>query len=203
MVCEILLSKSAVTQKQVKSLLGTEIISYAEAHGFRDPAEEKIRCWRLNYADGVRFHMDILPSVPEDQNFIALLQQLGVPYELAKLSVAITDKQHPKYAVVDPDWPRSNPRGFVGWFEGRMRKAADDRIRGLVLKRVYASIDQVPPYEWKTPLQRSIQILKRHRDMMFKRSPDLAPISMIITTLAAHSYEGEIDLYQALFEYHR
>jgi hypothetical protein len=34
--------------------------------------------------------------------------------------------------------------------------------------------------------------------MMFKRSPDLAPKSMIITTLAAHSYEGETDLYQAL-----
>jgi hypothetical protein len=142
--------------------------------------------------------MDILPSVPEDQNFIALLQQLGVPYELAKLSVAITDKRHPKYTIVDPDWPRSNPKGFAGWFEGRMRKAADDRIRKLVLKKAYASIDEVPPYQWKTPLQRSIQILKRHRDVMFRRSPDLAPISMILTTLAAHAYEGETGLYQAL-----
>jgi hypothetical protein len=198
LVCEILLSKAAVTQKQLKSLLGAEIISYAETHGFRDPVEEKTRCWRLNYADGVKFHMDILPSIPEDENFIALLRQLGVPYELAKLSVAITDKQHPKYMVVDPDWPRSNPRGIAAWFEGRMRKAADDRIRGLVLKRAYASIDHVPPYEWKTPLQRSIQILKRHRDVMFKKHTDLAPISMIITTLAGHSYEGETDLYQAL-----
>lgn len=198
LVCEMVLRKSGVTQKQVKTLLGTEIISYAEAHDFSDPAEEKNRCWRLNYADDVKFHMDILPSVPENPNFIALLQELGVPYELAKLSVAITDKQHPKYAVIDPDWPRSNPRGFAGWFEGRMRKAADDRIRGLVLKRAYASIDQVPSYEWNTPLQRSIQILKRHRDVMFVRGADLAPISMIITTLAAHSYEGETDVYQAL-----
>lgn len=198
LVCEIVLRKSAVTQKQVKTLLGTEIISYAKAHGFTDPVEEKNRCWRLNYADGVKFHMDILPSIPEDLNFIALLQQLGVPYELAKLSVAITDKRHPKYTVVDPDWPRSNPKGFASWFEGRMRKAADDRIRKLVLKRAYASIDEVPPYEWKTPLQRSIQILKRHRDVMFRRSPYLAPISMILTTLAAHAYDGESDLYQAL-----
>lgn len=198
LVCEIVLRKSAVTQKQVKTLLGTEIISYAKAHGFSDPVEEKNRCWRLNYADDVKFHMDILPSVPEDQNFIALLQQLGVPYELAKLSVAITDKRHPKYTIVDPDWPRSNPKGFAGWFEGRMRKAADDRIRKLVLKKAYASIDEVPPYQWKTPLQRSIQILKRHRDVMFRRSPDLAPISMILTTLAAHAYEGETGLYQAL-----
>jgi hypothetical protein len=48
LVCEILLSKAAVTQKQLKSLLGAEIISYAETHGFRDPVEEKTRCWRLN-----------------------------------------------------------------------------------------------------------------------------------------------------------
>jgi Cyclic GMP-AMP synthase DncV-like, nucleotidyltransferase domain len=197
LVCELDIRKSVVTQKQIKTLIGTEIIAYAKAHGFSDPAEEKNRCWRLNYADHVKFHMDILPSVPEDQNFIALLQHLGVPYELAKLSVAITDKRHPNYTVIDPDWPRSNPKGFAGWFEGRMRKAAEDRIRGLVFKRVYASIDEVPPYEWKTPLQRSIQILKRHRDVMFKQSRDLAPISMILTTLAAHAYEGESDLYQA------
>jgi hypothetical protein len=31
LVCEIVLRKSAVTQKQVKTLLGTEIISYAKA----------------------------------------------------------------------------------------------------------------------------------------------------------------------------
>ena len=34
--------------------------------------------------------------------------------------------------------------------------------------------------------------------MMFRTSPKLAPISMIITNLAAHAYEGEPDLFAAL-----
>jgi hypothetical protein len=61
-----------------------------------------------------------------------------------------------------------------------------------------AAVEDVPAYEFKTPLQQAIQILKRHRDMMFRTSPKLAPISMIITNLAAHAYEGEPDLFAAL-----
>ena len=198
LVCEVVLSKSFVSQKQVKNLVGDEIKAYAEAHGFHDPAKEKNRCWRLNYADDISFHMDILPSIPEDQAFIARLEQLGVPHDLAKTAVAITDKRHPKYAVIDPDWPRSNPGGFAGWFEDRMRKVAQARAMQLVMERAYASVDEVPSYEWKTPLQRSIQLLKRHRDVMFKDNRDLRPISMIITTLAAHAYEGETNLHDAL-----
>jgi hypothetical protein len=197
LVCEVVLSKLAVSQQQLKNLVGDELKAYAEAHRFHGPAEEKNRCWRLNYADEVSFHMDILPVIPEDQAFIALLQQLGVPYDLAKTAVAITDKRHPKYAVIDPDWLRSNPRGFAKWFEGRTREVAHARAMQLVMERRYASVDEVPPYEWKTPLQRSIQLFKRHRDVMFKDNPNLRPISMIITTLAAHAYEGETNLYDA------
>jgi hypothetical protein len=50
----------------------------------------------------------------------------------------------------------------------------------------------------KAPLQQAIQILKRHRDVMFRSSPTVAPISMIITNLAPHAYSGEADLYTAL-----
>ena len=50
----------------------------------------------------------------------------------------------------------------------------------------------------KLPLQRAIQILKRHRDKMFESSPDNKPISIIITTLAAKSYNGEIGVYDTI-----
>ena len=202
LVCQIVLAKSAVTQKYVKHLVGEEIKAYAEAHSFNEPAEEKPRCWRLNYADDVSFHMDILPCVPEDLAFIQQLAQEiarnGVPPELAATAVAITDKRHRNYDVVNTDWPSSNPRGFAEWFEGKLRPYAQQKIANLVANRAYASIDKVPPYEWKTILQRCIQILKRHRDVMFKDSPEWKPLSMIITTLATHSYRGESDLYEAL-----
>src|SRR5262249_47170933 len=87
LVCQIVLSKSEVTQKYVKQLVGDEIKAYAAAHSFKEPAEEKYRCWRLNYADDVNFHMDILPCVPEDVSFIQQLARLGVPPELAAMAV--------------------------------------------------------------------------------------------------------------------
>ncbi|MEW5905817.1 MAG: hypothetical protein AB1734_03445, partial [Elusimicrobiota bacterium] len=53
---------------------------------------------------------------------------------------------------------------------------------------------QLPLNKRKSPLQKCIQILKRHRDIMFKDDSDGKPISIIITTLAALAYEGETEL---------
>ncbi len=117
---------------------------------------------------------------------------------LALKSVAITDKQHPQYRQITRNWPCSNPKGLGDWFEEQARPMALSRMAQLVRDKAYASIDQVPSYEWKTPLQRSIQVLKRHRDVMFKDNPQLAPISMIITVLAARAYRGEATLQNAI-----
>ena len=43
-----------------------------------------------------------------------------------------------------------------------------------------------------------VQLLKRHRDICFENDMDNAPISVIITTLAAHAYSGEASLYNAM-----
>ena len=40
--------------------------------------------------------------------------------------------------------------------------------------------------------------LKRHRNLMFKDNDDAKPISIIITTLAARAYQGELDITSAL-----
>ena len=192
------LSKGCITQKYVKNIVGQEIKDYAAAHNMRSPAHEGKRCWRLDYADDVSFHMDILPSIPDDVETIRALVALGVDPELAAQTIAITDREHAQYSEVSSDWPRSNPKGFAEWFKRRMRHVAEHRMRQLVLNEIYASIDEVPAYEWRTPLQRSIQLLKRHRDVMFRERPAGKPISMIITTLAAHAYQGEADLHEAL-----
>lgn len=198
MTCQILLSKSHVTQKHVKQLIGDEVKAYAKANSFNDPAEETHRCWRLNYADEASFHMDVLPAIPEDVSFIEELVRFGVSPELVATAVAITDDRHQNYQTIDRDWPSSNPRGVARWFESKLRPYARRRVLNLVENRAYASIDDVPPYEWKTILQRCIQILKRHRDVMFKDTPEWKPLSIIITTLATHSYRGESELFEAL-----
>ncbi len=197
-VTTLMIGKTAMTQQQLKTLYGEEVKAYAKAHGMLAPVEEKNRCWRLLYSDDVAFHLDTLPCVPEEMAVIEAIAGRGVSPEFARRAVAITDLRHPYFKQITSSWPSSNPRGFARWFEGRARQAAAIRMRWLVEARLYASVDDVPPYEWKTPLQRSIQILKRHRDVMFIDCPELAPISMIITNLAAQAYQGETDLWVAL-----
>lgn len=198
LVSEFNLLKTQLTQEAVKRLLGLEVKAYADANGIKAPPKERNRCWRLDYADDVFFHMDLLPCVPEDEETIRQIKILGVPVQLAISSVAITDRRLPEYRLITRKWPCSNPRGLGDWFEDKARPAALQRIAALVDGKTYRSIDEVPSYEWKTPLQRAIQFLKRHRDVMFRDSPEFAPISMIITVLASKAYRGEGTLREAL-----
>lgn len=182
-----------LSQAELKHRLGVELAAYASAHGMQ-ALDEKHRCWRLKYRDEVAFHLDSLPSVPAAEAAVLQLRRLGVDERWALRAVAITDDRHPQYGVLGAEWLTSNPSGFARWFEARAalgRAAATGRD-------AQASVEEVPPYEWRTPLQRAVQILKRHRDVMFQAAPSLAPISMIITNLAARAYEGEKDLGQAL-----
>ncbi len=166
--------------------------------GCSPQSRKRIAAGASVYADEVNFHLDTLPCVPEEQAVILGLTSRGVPPELAALAIAITDRRHPQYDQITSALLSSNPRGFAKWFERRARPVAETRLRQLVERRLYASVEDVPPYEWKTPLQRSIQILKRHRDVMFQKNPGVGPISMIITNLAAHAYAGETDVWSAL-----
>lgn len=197
-VTTLALSKTQVTQKDLKCLYGLEMRGYAEAHGMTEPPEEKNRCWRLRYADEERFHLDSLPSLPEEESVIGSLRTWDVAEEFARRAIAIADKRHPAYATITTNWPTSNPRGFARWLEERMGTFAQARRRALVEGRVYASVDDVPTYALKTPLQRAIQLLKRHRDVKFADNPDVAPISMILTNLAGQAYHGESDVHLAV-----
>lgn len=194
-VCVLKIAKLDRTQKDLKTLYGNEVKAYAIANSILKPVKEHHRCWRLRYTDEVSFHLDTVPSVPEDDDAIWRLLNAGVREDLARRAIAITDDRDPNYARLSTAWPSSNPRGFAVFFEEKARLA---RTRLQKEGKLRATVEEVPPYEWSTPLQLSIQILKRHRDVMFRDVPELAPISMIITNLAACVYEGEIDLGAAL-----
>jgi len=192
------ISKAAITQKDLKQLYGLEMRDYAQAHGMLAPPEEKNRCWRLRYADQETFHLDSLPSLAEEEGVIISLRARNVPEEFAKRAIAITDKRHPAYATVTTGWQTSNPRGFARWLEAQMGTIAQAKRLDLVERRIYASVEGVPTHALKTPLQLAIQLLKRHRDVMFADDPEVAPISMILTNLSGQAYGGEADVYLAV-----
>ena len=185
LVCELkALKKENVTQKQLKDMVGDRL---KENERYRKMLKEGKRCWTLKYADSARFHMDILPAILDDEiNRIA--REFGA--NLAESAILITDRK--LY-----NWQRSNPVGYAEWFKERMHIQFDAK-RMLLAESLRASVEDVPEYKVKTPLQRTIQILKRHRDIMFQNDQDGRPISIIITTLAGHAYNNEADLLDAL-----
>lgn len=161
------------------------------------PLREGRRCWVLDYADGAQFHMDVVPAVPNGQSARILLEARAMDARWTKTAVAITDNEGPTYRFVTDDWPRSNPKGYSEWFKSRMAGIFERRKR-ILAEGVRASVENIPDYKVRTPLQAAIMILKRHRDHTFEDRKDVRPISVIITTLAAHSYNGEETIGQAL-----
>ena len=133
---------------------------------YRAIIERKRRCIRVNYAGD--FHLDIVPAVPDcdgaDEDCILIPD---IP------------KPHLK------DWKPSNPVGYARWFELRTIKT---------IKMAEARVDplrQPRPAHLKPTLKRSVQLLKRWRDIHFADEMDLAPPSIILTTLAAQLHKGE------------
>jgi len=187
-----------LTQQQLKTLVGEEIKAYRRSQSMVKPVREGRRCWVLSYADGAQFHMDIVPSVPNAARQRLLLEAHGLDLSWSETAIVITDIQSPVYEYISDDWPRSNPKGYAEWFKLRMGTLFEQRRRQLA-ESIRASVEDIPVYRVRTPLQSAIMILKRHRDGMFAGRYDERPISIIITTLAAHAYSGEEKIADALY----
>lgn len=205
LVCKLDASKTEVSQEALKGAVGVEIQSYSKAFSMVNKPVNGRRCWTLDYAESTRFHMDILPAIPDEESYRLLLERSGFIEEaynprLTLGALSITDREHDEYRKISDEWPSSNPLGYAAWFKDRMSGQLLERKRQLVeeKKLVVASVQDVPDHQVKTSLQRSIQLLKRHRDNYFRDNPEHKPISIIISTLAARCYENEPGIVESL-----
>lgn len=198
-------SKRTHTQEQLKTMVGDELEAYRKARQIQEELEEMHRCWRLQYADELRFSKDIVPSIPEElvkQNSLAEAMvnhglNRGLAHDVSRHSGNITDNRLANFRLIHPDWRISNSEGYALWFESRM-KLSPGFMEKVAMMAKAAKVEKLPTWKWKTPLQKAIQLLKRHRDSMFSKNPDSKPISIILTTLAAEAYRGEEDTISAL-----
>lgn len=189
-------------QSDLRRMIRKDIEAYRMERGIQAPLSEKHRCLRLEYQDHLSFHMDIVPCIPDSLESRTLLEKAfsqraysaSLIQKVSPMASRITDDRSPDYGTISSSWLRSNPEGYARWFEERM-------LSQTLLKSFQerAQVDALPSYKRRAPLQRAIQILKRHRDWMFKDMPDSKPISMIITTLAAQAYNGEENLESTLY----
>jgi len=132
--------------------------------------EKLKRCLRLNYTGS--FHLDILPACPNDGNG----------------SIVVPDRRL-------ECWMHSNPKGFAAWFLERCRLR--DQLAERMMKGSVEPLPSAVPSQYKFPLQRIVQLMKRHRDIYFSGGRDIAR-SVILTTLAGGFYEGQRSLSLAL-----
>lgn len=195
LVCELTGKAPQWTQYNLKQAVGNRL---KDSDLYKKMLnEEGRRCWTLVYADSANYHMDILPSLV-CSGYNIVLEKAFSAYALDKnydsLAIRITDKEQYNYYTdaIAENWMKSNPFGYGRWFYNQ----AFIELRKYVL--LSETVKPVPKYlKEKLPLQRVVQILKRHRDMMFNGDED-KPISIIITTLASMAYKKDASIIDAL-----
>lgn len=196
LVCELTGKNPQWTQYHLKQVVGNRLKDNETYKKMLN--EEGRRCWTLMYSDSANYHMDILPSLVCNGYNIVLekaFSNITLDKDYDSLAIRITDKKQSNYYTdtIAENWMKSNPFGYGRWFFN----AADvfSSRKSIMLSE---AVNPVPKYnKEKLPLQRVVQILKRHRDMMFNGDED-KPISIIITTLASRGYNKETSIIDAL-----
>lgn len=195
LVCQLTNKKHDWAQYDLKQKVGDQLKANA-TYAKMIKVPEGRRCWTLVYADDSNYHMDILPSIV-DTGYRIILEKAFADTEFTntnELAIRITDRKQSEYKTDTNhhNWLKSNPFGYGNWFFSQAV------LPTRKLFSINESIQRVPKYQHdKLPLQRVVQILKRHRDMMFEGDDD-KPISIIITTLAAKAYQQETNIIEAL-----
>lgn len=171
LVCQLGMPKERTTQAELKEMVGERLRADPRPGG---KLEERRRCWTLFYRN--KFHLDVLPTIPDAEH--------------AGTGILVTDTDlfH---------WQFSNPLGYAAWFYDRMRTVVEEE-RQLLAKASRVEVEAIPEWSVRTPLQRAVQVLKRHRDVHFHQDLDRRPVSVVLTTLAGRTYQNEPDLAVAL-----
>ena len=152
LVCRHDVDKASITKADLKDLVGQSVMRYQLDHGSTmgmTSVQEGKRCWTAQY--GSDFHMDILPAIPS--------------------SDAADGKRPDELLISDrtlSQWLVTNPRMYADWFRQQSAVELLNRKRVLAAARD-STVDDIPDWEVKTTLQRTVQVLKCHRDVHFVR----------------------------------
>ena len=146
---------------------------------YSDKIELKNRCIRIKYAGD--FHMDILPGC------------LAFSYDNNRIKIPDRELKC---------WMDSNPKGFINWFMSRANSASDPVLKHYFNEqiRLKADVEDLPDDDFynKTPLQRSLQLMKRVRDIYFINNSEYSTSSIVLTTLMGTYYRGENSIYDTI-----
>ena len=174
LVCQVENGDSLSAEQLKNDVVKPWLASYKKT---KSDIEEKRRCWHVEYEEIANFHMDVIPAIPQSLS------------GNKSTMILITDKDEHRDPIYE--YQGSNPKGYVNWFFSRCSRRKSINADGKVVLYEMAQQEDLRQNKNKTKLQKAVQILKRHRDIMFETDLDNKPISIIITTLAGQIYCGE------------
>lgn len=164
--------------KDLKNIVG-DVLKTSDRYS--EKVEEGKRCWTIQYSESANYHMDILPTMKSDTYF-----------QNKKLIMTHKEDENSDY-----EFRQTNPEAYYDWFVKRMEEEKKKLTEEYAIRNKI-EIVEVPEYKIKTTLQIAIEILKRYRDIKFKDTPDIKPISIIVTTLMARIYTGKENVYELI-----
>lgn len=160
-----------------------EVFRVLDNHGTYSPLlQKKNRCIRINYNSD--FHMDILSGCKITSDGTRLM----IPNDKTLM-----------------DWSRTDPKGYDAWFKNISEKHKSQFMlteRFVMLTEAKVETEDLPKdVYFKSPLQRTVQIIKRYRDLYYEnkdlvKTPAIS--SIVLTTLLAQSYDEELSIQAAL-----
>ena len=165
------------------SVIYDELYRVLNNHSTYQPLlQKKNRCIRINYNSD--FHMDILP---------------GCMITTSNTRLMIPEN---KYRT---SWSRTNPKGYAEWFTNISERNKSNFLLqeryNIMLKAEIETEDLPLDVYLKTPLQRTVQIVKRYRDLYYldkdtAKTPCIS--SIVLTTLLAQSHADNPSIQEAL-----
>lgn len=167
-----------MSAKDLKNIVG-DVLKTSDRYS--EKVEEGKRCWTIQYSESANYHMDILPTMKSDTYF-----------QNKKLIMTHKEDENSDY-----EFRQTNPEAYYDWFVKRMEEEKKKLTEEYAIRNKI-EIVEVPEYKIKTTLQIAIEILKRYRDIKFKDTPDIKPISIILTTLMARIYTGKENVYELI-----
>lgn len=169
--------------KHTPSEIYNELYRVLSNHDTYKPLlQKKNRCIRINYNSD--FHMDVLPGCIISINN----NRLMIPEDERRIS-----------------WSRTSPKEYAEWFKEIAERNKSSFLLqeryNLMLEAKIETEDLPLDIYLKTPLQRTVQIVKRYRDLYYQdkdTSKTPAVSSIVLTTLLAQCHEGNFSIQEAL-----
>ncbi len=169
-ICELQILCQKISPSDLFSKFEDQISQHDD---YKKRMELGKRCIRLTYAHD--FHLDIVPACTNEK---AGFGQVKIP-----------DREL-------ETWKDTNSKMYVKWFNS----VAEYSQRQLLTIDHAEPLPSQESFDDKSALKFAVQLLKRYRDIAFRSEPDLAPVSIVLSTLSAEQYRGQASVFATVQE---